>query len=302
MDDKSLDPSLDSEQTADKAEAPSYTNKEAETSAAEEKLEIKSLGDQIYASLMHWRNFLFRVGEDLQLAYNAMDSQAGLIRAREEGAITINYPLGQRADGSTITGQKDYERDLLINEYVRIVGYSVPVTGVYDLVIAVEAAIEDATRAILKEYPKKLKADKKIQASAAFEAKTIDELRANTVADILNGLAYKSPKDLAETLEKVFSFPLLEIPQFHRYVEVKATRDIHMHNRGTANDTYRRKADTMARVEAGEWLPVTIEYFLESHECCLKLVEVLVERFDSVWPSDLYREYSANKASTEANK
>lgn len=286
---------IDSNHTSSETEpgaqsAASYTDETARDSAKKStRFELKSLGDKINASLDHWKGFLFSVGRNIQLTYNAMDSHVAGIRSQDNEEITVNYPLGQRADGSAITGTASFQKDQLINQYIGIVGYSMPVTGIYNLVIAVEAAIEDATRAILHEYPKKLKSDKRIPAASVFEAKSIEELRAKTVSDVLGELAYKSPRELAETLERVFSFPLLEIPQFHRYMEIKATRDIHMHNRGMANDTYRRKADTMARVQPGEWLPVTIQYFLDSYECCLKLIEVLSERFDSVWPSEIYR-------------
>jgi hypothetical protein len=283
--------------------AASYTNDDArESSEVIDNSREMSLGDRIYFSLSHWKNFLFKVGESSQLTYNAMDSHVLSIQQNPDIHISVNYPLGQRPDGSAITGTKVYEKEQLVEEYINLVGYSLPVNAIYNLVIAVEAAIEDATRVILTEFPTKLKSDKKIAASTAFEAKTIEDLRASTVSEILAELAYKSPKDLANTLQIVFSFPLLEIPQYHRYAEVKATRDIHMHNRGIANDTYRRKADTMARVQSGEWLPVTLGYFLESHEHCLKLIEVLAERFDKVWPSQMYREEHAPHTAAEAKK
>ncbi len=181
--------------------------------------------------------------------------------------------------------------------YYSLVSYSLPISGIYNLVVAIEAALEDVTRKILNKYPQKLKSNKKINASSAFQANSIDELRATTISDILNELAYKSPRELGETLSSIYSFSVLEIPQYHKYLELKATRDIHIHNRGKANDIYIRKSDTMARVESGEWLPVTIQYFLESYECCLRLLEVLAEKLDTVWPSSLYRtDKIANKS------
>jgi hypothetical protein len=88
---------------------------------------------------------------------------------------------------------------------------------------------------------------------------------------LLNELSYKAPGEFAESMQTLISVNLLECPAFHRYMEIKATRDIFVRNRGIANDIYLRKAGSHARVKVGMVLSADIQYFLESYEHCLQV-------------------------------
>ncbi|MCA9408486.1 MAG: hypothetical protein KC733_07340 [Candidatus Omnitrophica bacterium] len=90
---------------------------------------------------------------------------------------------------------------------------------------------------------------------------------------------------------------LLEIPAFHQYVEVKATRDIYIHNQGIANQIYIEKSASHARVKKGAGLPITVDYFLQAYESCLQINEYLRESLHEKWPSS---EYEASKETTTA--
>ncbi len=126
-----------------------------------------------------------------------------------------------------------------------------------------------------------------------IEAKSLEEIKISLVNSIINELAYKSPKDFAEEFAKYIGINLLEKPAFHKYIELKATRDIYIHNQGVANEIYLSKADTLARVKSGIFLPVDIQYFLQSYECCLQITEILEAELNKIWPSP---EYLKNKS------
>lgn len=49
----------------------------------------------------------------------------------------------------------------------------------------------------------------------------------------------------------------------------------------------------MARVKSGEYLPINIQYFLQSYECCLQITEILDGALNRIWPS---MEYQKSKA------
>src|SRR5690606_24248426 len=72
---------------------------------------------------------------------------------------------------------------------------------------------------------------------------------------------------------------------FHRYIEVKASRDIFIHNQGVANEIYARKAGSHARVTPGMLLPADAAYFLESYESCLRVSEWLEQELHDHWHS-----------------
>ncbi|MGB6151794.1 MAG: hypothetical protein WBG48_07375, partial [Pricia sp.] len=141
---------------------------------------------------------------------------------------------------------------------------------------------------VLMEFPRKIPSKRKIDASIALSADSIESIKIGIVDNILNEIAYKSPKDYAEEFSKYVGLNLLENPIYHKYIELKATRDIHIHNGGYANDIYLSKAGPLSRVKSGLYLPVTVQYFLQSYEACIQLTEILESELHKIWPSPEY--------------
>ncbi|MGH8604613.1 MAG: hypothetical protein ACREXR_18065, partial [Gammaproteobacteria bacterium] len=102
----------------------------------------------------------------------------------------------------------------------------------------------------------------------------LEDVHLCALDSLLNDLSYKSPKDFAESIDELLSINLLECPAFHRYMEVKVSRDIFIHNRGIANDVYVRKAASHVRVRSGMALPADTVYFLESYEYLLAVLRM----------------------------
>jgi hypothetical protein len=91
----------------------------------------------------------------------------------------------------------------------------------------------------------------------------------------------------------------LQYPSYHKYIEIKATRDIYIHNLGIANEIYKVKANTLARVEAGQFLPIDTQYFLQSYECCIQITEMLEKELHKIWPSSEYQKRKKKDAGEE---
>ena len=157
-------------------------------------------------------------------------------------------------------------------------------------VTIVETMLGDAVRAVVVRYPRKLGGKRNILIETVLESTTLEEVHLRATDALLNHLSYKSPADFSESVHQLLSVNLLECPAFHRYVEIKATRDIFVHNRGVANDVYVRKAGSHARVTSGFALPADIHYFLESYEHCLQLTEWLEVELHSRWHSSDYED------------
>jgi hypothetical protein len=121
-----------------------------------------------------------------------------------------------------------------------------------------------------------------------LKATTLQEIHLQATDALLNELSYKSPSEFADALQGLLSINLLECPAFHKYVEIKATRDIFIHNRGIANDIYMRKAGSHARVKTGVVLPIDLQYFLESYEICLQVTEWLEKELHAHWHSSQF--------------
>lgn len=253
---------------------------------------MQSFGDKLYEKVNDARSNLFQQGEVAQLTYQSFDRYIHFINEYPEEEIEITYPVGYKADNTPINATHKYTKEYLIKRYQYLGLTQLPINGLYQLVTTVEALFADIIRETLIEFPQKISNKRKLDYELVLEAQSLEEIKIHLVNTVINELAYKSPKDFAEEFYKLIGINLLEKPSFHKFIEVKATRDIYIHNQGMANDIYTTKADTLARVEAGQFLPVDIQYFLQSYECCLQITEFLEVALNKIWPS---LEYQKNK-------
>jgi hypothetical protein len=251
---------------------------------------LVGLGNQIFRLLNQHQASLFDLGRSAQLAYIAFQQQGKTLSENPNKTINLTYPVGLKPDGSIIPGQKDFPKEALIDHYKRLSEYELGIMCTYHLVTQTEVLLTDLVTAILKKYPKKLGAKKQTSVSVLFEATSIEAAREAVISSICNELSYLSPKEYADSAKDIFGFSLLEIPAYHRYLEVKATRDVFIHNRGIANSIYEAKAGSHARCRSGIVLPMNSAYFLQCYECCLALTEMLMKQFNEIWPSE---EFSA---------
>lgn len=251
---------------------------------------MDNFGNQLNTIINKARNALFDQGELAQLTYGAFDAAAGYVRNSDEEEITISFPVGYRADKTTIDSQRSYGKDELLARYQFLAFHQLAVNGLVQLITIVEAALSDVVRAAFLKYPHKIGSKSSIMMKDILEASSIEEIHIRATDGILNDLSYKSPADFAKSLEQILSINILECTSFHKYMEIKATRDIFIHNRGIANEVYLRKAGNIARVKSGEILPADIPYFLESYESCLQMLEWVEIQLHDHWHSSIFEE------------
>lgn len=247
-----------------------------------------TFGDKIYRRIANAQDNLFDQGEIAQLTFQAFNRYVYLIQQTKEDKIKVTYPVGYGADNKPINNTDEYTKADLIEKYKLMSREQLPINGIYQLVTTIEALLSDILRDILIEFPAKIPNKRKLDYELVLEAKSLEEIKIALVNSILNELSYKSPRDFADEFHKYAGVNLLEKPAFHKYIELKATRDIYIHNQGIANEIYLTKANSMARVKSGEELPVNIQYFLQSYECCLQVTEILEEALNKTWPSAEY--------------
>jgi hypothetical protein len=241
---------------------------------------LPNLGNALFQLVVTARNALFGQGELAQLTYGAFDVVASNVTSSESEVIDISFPIGYRPDKTAILSTRTYTRQQLLGRYQFLAFTQMPLNGLAQLVTITEALLGDVVRAVVVRYPQKLGGKRTIQLQAVLEAQSLEEVHIRATDSLLNELSYKSPLDFASSLDELLSINLLECPAFHKYVELKATRDIHVHNRGIVNETYLKKAGSHARARDKVILPVDIPYFLESYEACLQLTEWLENELD----------------------
>jgi hypothetical protein len=253
---------------------------------------MESFGDRLYNRVANARNELFIQGEIAQLTHQSFDKYIQIITELQEEEIEVTYPIGYGANNVPLNTTQKYTKEDLIGRYSFLRQKQLPINGLYQLVTTIEALLGDILRGILIEFPVKIPNKRKLDFEVVLEANSLEEIKIALVNSIINEISYKSPKDFAEEFDKYVGVNLLEQPAFHKYIELKATRDIYIHNQGYANEIYLAKSATLARVKNKQFLPVDIHYFLYSYECCLQITEILEETLNKIWPS---LEYEKNK-------
>lgn len=131
------------------------------------------------------------------------------------------------------------------------------------LVSLAEHAFLDLARKFLLHDPRRFLIDngsKKIEAKMIVDAGNFETLLEQMADLILHDLSYQKPADQMKYFEKVFGISFRQ-ELAAQWFEIKATRDILVHNGGMANGIYIQKAGSQARVACGEMLPIDRKYF-----------------------------------------
>lgn len=263
---------------------------------------MANLGDDINNRLNYSKQTLFKQAEMYQLAYEAFRYTAHTIPEAYQEPIKFKYPLGLHQSGQVLLGETEYTKEAFIQHHAILIESALPHTGVLGLVTTMESLFGDLARAIILKYPNKIGKKKQVSAEIVLKFHDVENIHNAVVNDILNELAYKSPKEFAESIQSIYGINLLEISSYHKYMELKASRDIYVHSQGVANEIYETKAGTHARAKSGQPLYLDNNYFLQSYESCLKLIEEMELKFHDIWHSEAFelnRQLLANPAQNE---
>ena len=261
-----------------------------------------TFGNKLYNAVNNGKNLLFTQGEMANLTYISFDKFIEFIQSNGEEIIPITHPVGFGPDNTPINSTTNYTKEELIGRYQHLGLNKLPIDGIFQLVTITETILNFILREILIEFPAKIPSKRKLDVDIALNANSLEEIKISIVESVLNEISYKSPKDYAEEFERFTGVNLKDFPFFHKYIELKATRDIHIHNGGTANEIYLAKAGILARVKNSEYLPVDVQYFLQSFECCIQITEFLEIELDKIWPSEDYRAYKEKQKNKSLEK
>lgn len=244
---------------------------------------------------------LFSQGELIQLTYTAYDQMVAKIQGEDLESYELKYPIGYNADRTPMLGNRTYAKEELIGQYSALANNQLSLNGIYQLVTIVEAVLGDLLRQVIRKYPKKIGGKRSIPSSMVLSCSSIEELQMKTIDSILNELSYKSPREFAKECQGFLSVNMLECPSFHKFIELKATRDIYIHNLGIVNELYISKSESHSRASLGERLVVDTAYFLESYEATLQLMEWLENELHEIWPSSDLEARRATKNTEQEN-
>ncbi len=251
---------------------------------------MNDFGNQIFNIVRNTKFKLFNQGKYAQLTYQALDAYVTYVNTSKEENIKVSYPVGYTPSKEAILSESLFSKSKLNKEYNFLGLTQLPTNGIYHLTTLMETMFSDILRAVFTKYPEKMSSKKQIAISDILSLSSIELVHLEIINKTINEIAYKSPKDFVAEFEKFVSINLFETPAMHHYLEIKATRDIYIHNMGIVNSVYIDKSASHARAKDGQELPINIQYFLESYEYCLQLCEFLEKEFHRKWHSSEYEE------------
>jgi hypothetical protein len=123
----------------------------------------------------------------------------------------------------------------------------------------------------LTAHPQSL-AGKSVPFGTVMEAPDKAAITRAVVDEELNGLKYKRVADWFRYLDKLVRLDHPSSDEIESLAEIKASRDILVHNRGIVNAIYVSKAGGQARYAIGEVLELPEDYHRASWELILKVV------------------------------
>ncbi len=250
------------------------------------------LGDQLYHITRDTSGAMFQLGRYIQLAYESFRHTAQEINKSTKKTFNLKYPIGQHASGRTMLGELEYDKDNLLQHYNHLGLDELPLTAIYHLVTFTETMLLDIIRTVVLSFPKKLSKKRKIPISTVLSCDTIESIHLAAIDSFLHELSYQSPMEFTESVREIIGCNLLDIPAYPRYIEVKATRDIFIHNKGRVNKIYVQKSSPHARGKVGDTLSVDTNYFLSAYESCFQITFELQGALHKIWHSP---EYEASK-------
>lgn len=192
-------------------------------------------------------------------------SRSALDQARGDENFTLQkrFRVPSKSKNKEIERTPDELRKIAERAVSKEIYFSVFVYAVAQ----VEAFVGDLLLELLRFDNRRLKTKvkgidhtSKIEVSDLIDCSSREELIENIIRKELISLFYAAPSLQMEYFQAITG---VKLPNeiVASWIEIKATRDIIVHNSGLANATYIRKADVKARAGDGEELPMDEVYF-----------------------------------------
>ncbi len=133
-----------------------------------------------------------------------------------------------------------------------------------------EFYLSDAIGAFLEHSPKKLTvgpkggdSGKQVTVQLVVDSNSLEDLIRDVIEQRLQAIFHAEPKEYFTYFNAVSELGITQ-EQFGSFFEIKATRDLIVHNSLRVNELYLKKAGELGRGKLGEKLEVNKEYFEQS--------------------------------------
>lgn len=187
-------------------------------------------------------------------------------RVKEGRKLDLRNPAtGTRVNETTLVGRSAG----YINDYLTTASFQ-------HFVSLFEDFFFDLLRLWLAAYPGSL-LRKQLEFSTVLNAADKPAIVLSVVDKELNEIKYKRVAEWFDCLDRLMKLGCPTADEIEALAEMKASRDILVHNRGIANPTYIGKAGSRARCQDGELLEVPEPYHRQCWELTRKMIGDLAE-------------------------
>lgn len=171
---------------------------------------------------------------------------------------------------NVVTGNRTTEQDLPQKAQNYIANY-LAVATFQQAVSLLEDFVFGAMRSWMLAYPHRI-ARKQIPVSVVFAAADLDAVKLAAIDREVNDIQYRNVRGWFAEFDEMVKLGCPSSDEIDRLAEIKASRDILVHNRGLANAIYEEKAGSRKRFVAGQRINVPEPYHRESWLLIRKVV------------------------------
>ena len=171
---------------------------------------------------------------------------------------------------NTVTGTVSTQRDLAVRSRGYVSGQLAEATF-QQFISTFESFFFDLVRLWLMAYPRSL-LGKKVDFKEVLDAPDKDAIALLVVNKELNEVLYERPAGWFAYLEEKVKLGCPTVDEIDRIAEVKASRDVLVHNRGIAGKAYESKAGKLARFTDRQRIDIPERYHREAWELIRKVV------------------------------
>lgn len=187
------------------------------------------------------------------------------------------YPVPSRKKAA-VARRTDSELKSLYSSFITRELFGTLLIGIVSLT---ESFLLEALRLVIRAHPHKLgisiqgtDTQRYVPIATVLRADDLDELIEELIEDRIHSISYASPRDYLEFFHRVTGVETGD-SAFSQYIEIKATRDLLVHNSGKVNAIYLAKVGKSKRASLNAIIPITSEYF-DHAIATLKRISILI--------------------------
>jgi hypothetical protein len=208
-----------------------------------------------------------------ELSSNALLSAKKKMESDEDSKLDFSVPS---VKGDFVTTTR--KRTKIISLLHDAIDEGLAKSSIVSAIAITENFLAEMLRLILRAFPDKLKSqDKKVDLDLILDSSDLNNLVFKIVERQIHAVFFDGPDKYFQYIENTLS---IQIPKASKeqYAEIKATRDLIVHNEGVINATYIRKAGKLARGRMGDMIPVDEMYFDPAIRAMKKLVNAVYSK------------------------